>query len=241
MWLTLERALALTTLATLGGAACSSSGPSGACERAATRECVGPGACHGGQTCGSDGQWADCNCGTADSGAAGAPPGTTGTGATSVGNDTSTGGAIHGNKDAGIGSGGAPRAAAGAPEAGSSTCGDAGPRNSCGPKWCGLSDVCWNCICDACGMPATCPVFCPTLTDECPNCTASQLACGYSTQCFFKDHQSDAAEDCLRGRCAVDFNTSFSLVSLDDCLLKSGDGIFSRACADECGWATVGQ
>lgn len=38
------------------------------CSQGDTRECVGPGACEGGQTCGDDGKWEACDCGDEEGG-----------------------------------------------------------------------------------------------------------------------------------------------------------------------------
>jgi hypothetical protein len=38
------------------------------CAAGDTRQCVGPGACRGGQTCGTDAHWSQCDCGTPNSG-----------------------------------------------------------------------------------------------------------------------------------------------------------------------------
>lgn len=44
----------------------------GECNPGDTRKCIGPGACSGGQKCGLDSHWKDCDCGTIIIGAAGA-------------------------------------------------------------------------------------------------------------------------------------------------------------------------
>ncbi|MCE7890324.1 MAG: hypothetical protein DYH12_11595, partial [Sorangiineae bacterium PRO1] len=63
-------------------AGCSSSStnePSGTCESGATRSCIGPAQCKGGQSCGANGKWEACACG------AGGGGGAAGSGATSGG------------------------------------------------------------------------------------------------------------------------------------------------------------
>lgn len=80
------------------GAAGDASG--GECTPGATRECVGPGACRGGQTCDGEG-WSKCDCGetaTGGSGNAGAPS----SGGSTVG-ATGGGGAQHAGAGAGAG------------------------------------------------------------------------------------------------------------------------------------------
>lgn len=60
------------TAAALAGADGSIAGTtSGACNAGDTRQCVGPAACRGGQTCGGDGRWGVCDCGQATGGQGG--------------------------------------------------------------------------------------------------------------------------------------------------------------------------
>jgi hypothetical protein len=66
-----------------GGVAGSSSA---VCTQGDTRTCTGPGACSGGQLCGSDGNWGGCDCGAGGEGAGGANAGGSG-GGLSAGDD----------------------------------------------------------------------------------------------------------------------------------------------------------
>jgi hypothetical protein len=58
------------TSETPAAAAGAAGGPSTTtgCAPGDTRTCVGPGACHGGQTCGNDAHWSSCDCGVQNSG-----------------------------------------------------------------------------------------------------------------------------------------------------------------------------
>jgi hypothetical protein len=80
------------------------------CEDGATRECVGPGACRGGQEC-LDGEWSACDCVDVSAGGAGAGGTPTGGSAVSAGGAVDSGGraAASGGSDAG----GSPQAGAG--------------------------------------------------------------------------------------------------------------------------------
>ncbi len=107
--------------AAVGGAA------TAVCVPGETRECVGPGACRGGQACARDGaSWGACDCGEATGGAAGAP-GTGGdatsggaAGASSVPGTGGAAGAATAPQGGGAAIGGAATSGA-APEAGAET------------------------------------------------------------------------------------------------------------------------
>ncbi len=87
--------ISLAAAAALIASACGSDeggGAEGKCSPGATRTCVGPAACQGGQACNADGTWSACDCG--GSGGAGGSGGTGG---------SSTGGAAGGDGSAGTG------------------------------------------------------------------------------------------------------------------------------------------
>lgn len=78
----------LVSAGVLVSVACGSSkndlGGKTTCSPGDTRSCVGPGACTGGQTCGSDGSWGACDCGASGSGGSGGGSGS-GTGGSGAG------------------------------------------------------------------------------------------------------------------------------------------------------------
>lgn len=87
--------ISLAAAAALIASACGSDeggGADGKCSPGATRTCVGPAACQGGQACTADGTWSACDCG--GSGGAGGSGGSGGSG---------TGGAAGGDGSAGTG------------------------------------------------------------------------------------------------------------------------------------------
>ena len=94
-------ALGTFFVANCGGDESSSGGDGKTCEPGATRTCVGPGACEGGQQCSTDGRiWGACECG-------GAGGGGTSAGGTGGGTEASAGrGGLGGGVGANSGSGG---------------------------------------------------------------------------------------------------------------------------------------
>ncbi len=93
------------------------------CDPGDTRECVGPGACRGGQICAGNGTWEECDCGAATGGAPGAggatggatqSGGNVGTGGEAIGGGSATGGA----SDGGAATGGETGAGGGEPAGG---------------------------------------------------------------------------------------------------------------------------
>ena len=105
-----------------GSAGSAGASAAGTCAAGDTRTCVGPGACSGGQACGSTGQWSACDCGgSAGGGSTGG--GSTGGGSASVaGSSGGPAGGVAGTTEGG-GSGGL----AGANEAGSPSTDDPCP------------------------------------------------------------------------------------------------------------------
>ena len=87
--------ISLAAAAALIASACGSDeggGADGECSPGATRTCVGPAACQGGQACTADGSWSTCDCGggTGGSGTGGSGTGGSGSGG-AAGGDGSAG------------------------------------------------------------------------------------------------------------------------------------------------------
>lgn len=130
--LTSLRAISIGFVVAFAFAACGSetSSSEDGCEPQSTRECVGPGACKGGQSCDADRKWSACNCGTGGTGGTsgasgsggsggGGAPGGGGTGGTAGG----TGGISGGTGGVSGGTGG--MSGAGGTPSGGGTAGDA--------------------------------------------------------------------------------------------------------------------
>lgn len=98
--------LACSSRSTRDGSKDVDSGTSLTCEPHATRSCVGPGACTGGQICADDGSgWSSCDCGTAAGGTGGDFPqgGSGGSAGSAQGGSAQGGSAQAGSDNAGSG------------------------------------------------------------------------------------------------------------------------------------------
>lgn len=129
---------------------------SGQCSDGDTRTCVGPGACEGGQVCGTDGRWSTCNCGPQSGG----------------GNSGS--GPAGGNSAAGSAGSGATSAAGGGDQGGGGTnsvaggASDAGSAGEAGTGAMNLGDD----PCPTSTLEVDCSGQCetkPALCDQCPS------------------------------------------------------------------------
>ncbi len=177
----MKRLFAALAMATFVSAACGSSDDGNlnhqTCTPGDTRTCVGPGACNGGQVCGSDGNWGTCDCGGGGSG------GSAGVGGSAAG---ASGATVDGSADTGI--------AGTAGTAGSGGLGGAGMSGSAGSAGGGTGGVAGAAQDDPCPA-APIAVNC---TDQCGGptglCTGSQyanLTCRDDISGAFTIHKAD--------------------------------------------------
>ena len=147
----MKRLFAALAIATFVSAACGSSDDGNlnhqTCTPGDTRTCVGPGACNGGQVCGSDGNWGGCDCGGGTGGNAGYAGQTSG----------GSGGAAPDGGGASGGQGGTAGVAGGG-GSGATTGGAAGSAGASGD--------------DPCYTPLTCD-YTKTCDPNAPDCVSS--------------------------------------------------------------------
>ena len=139
--------ISLAAAAALIASACGSDeggGAEGKCSPGATRTCVGPAACQGGQACTADGSWSTCDCGGGTGGSGTGGSGTGGSG---------SGGAAGGDGSAGTGgsSGDASADGAGGTQWKDDPCPTKKPIIDCSTGCGGPSASCAQAICYAGG------------------------------------------------------------------------------------------
>ena len=200
------------------------------CSPGDTRSCVGPGACSGGQRCGSDG-WGACECGTSGAG------GTSGTGGTPPAGGSSGSDPVGGTSGAGgtPGGGGAQTAGMGGTAAGAGNSGGSAGFGA-GTGGAGGAMGGTGATGGVGGMGAA-GGMCGDTTSDWQNCGACGRACDNGGEYCLEDPDPNSLDllCCTEGHCAPFwgpcFNEASGFANCDEACADVGETCVAAGCA----------